>query len=144
MVIFKKIFRYLQLLILFSRVNLVQMALHALKIAKPCPMPIEKILYGTFFSLVLSILVVMHYAGSGKLVNSKADFNTRYFLCRLLVILLLAYYSAATRAVTTFGAADAMHRGPSTKRPCIATFYCRIFSLKALVNLLLFIVTLHQ
>ena len=48
------------------------------------------------------------------------------------------------RAITITGAAVAMHRGPSTRVPCIATFYCKIFSLKAQVNLLLLNVTLHQ
>ena len=39
-------------------------------------------------------------------------------------------------AITTVGATGAMHRGPSTRGPSIATFYCKIFSLKAQVNLI--------
>ena len=41
------------------------------------------------------------------------------------------------RAVTIADAAGAMHRGSSTRGPCIATFYCKIFLLKTRVNLLL-------
>ena len=52
--------------------------------------------------------------------------------------------SGVARAVTIAGAAGAMHPGRSTRRPRIATFYCKIFSLKAQVNLLLLNVTLDQ
>ena len=48
------------------------------------------------------------------------------------------------RAITTAGTTSAMHRGRSTRGPRIATFYCKIFSLKAQVNLLLLNVTLHH
>ena len=41
------------------------------------------------------------------------------------------------RAITIAGAAGAVHRGPSMREPRIATVYCKIFSLKAQVNLLL-------
>ena len=47
-------------------------------------------------------------------------------------------------AETIAGAAGAMHRGPSTRGSRIATFYCKIFSLKAEINLLLLNVTFHQ
>ena len=49
-----------------------------------------------------------------------------------------------TSAVTIAGAAGAMHRGPSMRGAHISTFYCKIFSLKAQVNLLLLNLTLHQ
>ena len=48
------------------------------------------------------------------------------------------------RAVTNTGAAGAMHRGSSTRRPRFLAFYCKISSLKVQVNLILLNVTLHQ
>ena len=42
------------------------------------------------------------------------------------------------RAVTTIDAAGALHQGPRTRGPRIATFYCKIFMLKTEVNFLLF------
>ena len=53
-------------------------------------------------------------------------------------------YTGFSWAVATVGAAGAMHRGPSTKERDIATFYCKLFSLKAQVNFLLLNVTPHQ
>ena len=52
--------------------------------------------------------------------------------------------TSVSRAVTIAGAAGAMHRGPSMRELRIATFYCKIFLLKAQVNLLLLNVSLHQ
>ena len=45
---------------------------------------------------------------------------------------------ARSRAVATIGASGALHRSPRTRGPRIATFYCKIFTLKAKENLLLF------
>ena len=40
------------------------------------------------------------------------------------------------RAITTTSAADALHRGPRTREPRSATFYCKMYMLKIKVNLL--------
>ena len=49
--------------------------------------------------------------------------------------------SVSIRAATTAGA---MHQGSSMRGLRIATFYCKIFLLKAQVNLFLLNVTLYQ
>ena len=107
------------------------------------PVPSEGFVTGGLKTLYISNEIVNYQCNQGLVLVGPANntcqgdgtWSTNGTFCR---------DNGNSSAVTIAGAAGAMHLGPSTRGPHIATFYCKIFSLKAQVKLLLLNVTLYQ